>query len=396
MSKPHLLVRLITKVRSVTHRALGLTRLMRVRKQLPIGDARHFAIICIYEKDRRRDLEALLRTLKQAGFYCVVSSTNGAGKAYRDLADAEIVGGTYGRDFTTYKTGLNFLKRNSKPRANSTVAFFNDSVWYFERYQQTMVDRLLAATASRKLFAGGMTVDEVPHVSGWLFAVPFDEDWRDDLDALFSPHFASDDRGYHIRYGEHRILTEMRHAEGLELMAPTGSHPAVAACYVALAEGRECFYLKADAQIRTDARFNHLERFFEVNADPVERMIAFQWLVRRSSQLYRDRPRLLQMIEYRKRHFGRDWLETRSSGAAHAHFGETRGISGEDHDRAALHRQVGEAAGRDGTRAFDDGASLADGRNLDHGTGLANGEAVARLRHEAGAQWNAVGRRAVG
>jgi hypothetical protein len=285
------------------HRLGGADRRRQFAMQTgPAGSSR-FAVLCAHDLTPRPDLRQLLATLRRAGFYCVVVSGNGAFAQYAGLADATLAIGSYGRDFTAYKAGFEFLDPRV-PTARSTILFFNDSAWYFEKGQAGLVDRLVASTEADELCAGGLIADEVPHVTGWLFAVPFDADWRPSLSTLFQPDFVRRSRDYHIRVGEHRILPSMTRAKAVRRLQEAGPNPAVAACYSALQAGLACFYLKSDAQLRTDPPTNRLAAFLEVNAGPQEQTDALRWLAARSAALLADRIHARDVVLYRKRHFG--------------------------------------------------------------------------------------------
>lgn len=286
------------------HRFAGAEKKKHVVLRADPAFSRLFAIVCLYDITPRPDLRRLLVNLRSAGFYCVLVGSNDAPAQFEGLADAIISIGGYGRDFTAYKAGFEFLKERVPPE-QSTIAFFNDSVWYFEKYQREIIDRLLASTAAGELCAGGFIADEVPHATGWLFAVPFSADWRAGLATLFEPNFVRRSSRYHVRFGEHRILPTMTRARSLTTLQEAGPDPAVAACYSALREGVACFYLKADSQLRTDVPSNHLAAFLDVNAGVDEKIEVLRWLAARSAVLLADRARAGEMAIYRARYFAR-------------------------------------------------------------------------------------------
>ena len=163
------------------------------------------------------------------------------------------------------------------------------------------------STNNSELFVGAMIADEVPHCSGWLFALPVNQGTTHELDKLLSPNFARKSKDYNIRIGEHKILhtivsvSRISQLESFEAMMP---YPY---CYKALAEGLECFYLKSDATFRVGATNMSLEKFIAINCiDEDERMQLIQWLSRRaSSLLLGKKSKITEMSLYQRRYFNR-------------------------------------------------------------------------------------------
>ena len=263
---------------------------------------KRFAVVCVHDTTPRPDIRSLIATLRRAGFLCVLVSSNEAPRQYADLADVTIRISRYSRDFTAYRAAFRYLDKLVPP-SESIVTFLNDSVWYFEKYQADIVDRLVTSIPTESLCVGGFIADEIPHVSGWLFGVPFTADWRADLSVLFDRHFLRRARRYHIAFGEHRILPSMKKSRALTVLQKAEENPAIAACYEAVISGSACFYLKADSQWRTEPSGNRLAQFLDVNAVPEERNAVLRWLAGRSAILASDWTRRYEFSAYRRRHF---------------------------------------------------------------------------------------------
>lgn len=290
---------------SMLHRLIRTSVRRRVTDRSPHSGRQRFAVLCAFEKGPREDIRAMLENLRRLEFHIIVVTPNGAHEQYAEFTDTVIHIAPVGRDFTAYKEGFLYVRDRATIGPNSSVVFLNDSVWYFERHQRSVLGLMLAGLGAQKLVAGGLIADEVPHVTGWLFASPLTAPALSNLNALFEPHFVQKSRRYHIRVGEHRILPTIRNTADLLLLAPRTHNPAIAACYEAVMNGTECFYLKWDATMRTDAPRAKLAAFIELNATESERMHAMRWIAGRAAQVEHDVFRTYEMAQYRRRHFRR-------------------------------------------------------------------------------------------
>lgn len=259
-------------------------------------------VLCAFQETPRPDLLALLRRFKASSYHVVVASATGAARQYAEVADAVITLTPAGRDFAAYQQAYRWL-REKLTGDRAGIGFLNDSCWYFEKYHDDLVTRISRGLDERALVAGTMILDEVPHVSGWLFAVPFDARTQPELDRLFERNFARKSRQYNIRIGEHRILPTIRSVSAVRPLVATGSVPAVSYCYEALMSGAPCPYLKADAVMRTDPTRARLQEFLDINTSAADRDAVLRWTATRSAGLLRSHLRMREMREYRKQCF---------------------------------------------------------------------------------------------
>jgi hypothetical protein len=270
------------------------------RQQL---DFKRYVVFCAYETQPRPDLRNLMRLFKEDGFGIVVVSSNNGYEQYRDLADAIVRVAPLGRDFTNYRQGYLYLAGDAKAPRPEAVVFVNDSVWFFEKYQADIVARISGELDRKALVAGTMVLDQVPHVSGWLWGLPVNGRTHQELMQLFRPSFARKSRRYHIQNGEHKILPTLRSTEDVVSIDERSPMPAVANGYVALMQGSECFYVKADASMRTNSSTAHLHEFLECNAGEAESRMVLRWLADHSGRLLQDAMRRRELQIYQEYHF---------------------------------------------------------------------------------------------
>ena len=279
-----------------------------VRRQLTVGvdpprgqlDFDRYLVLCVYETHPRPDIAGLIRRFKEAGFGVVLATSNDAYKQYIAAADAVIRVAAVGRDFTAYKEGYKYLAEGRRPNA---VVFANDSVWYFENQQAEVVARIAASLDRGALVAGTMILDYVPHVAGWLFGVPWHNQTDGELATLFAPSFVRKSRRYHIRRGEHRIMHVFQSVSDIVSLDEDSPAPAVANGYHALMLGRPCFYVKADAILRTNPLEARLTEFIERNAIEAERRPVLRWLAGRSDGLLGSWLRARELRMFQQRYF---------------------------------------------------------------------------------------------
>lgn len=262
-----------------------------------------FAIVCIYDKTPRPDLISLFSELKKAGFGIIAALSNDADSQYADLIDIKVHVSPVGRDFLAYQQGYRALKQLGHTDAVKSVCFLNDSVWYFEKHQQKLIGELMEGMDSGKLTVGTKIFDDIPHVSGWLFGSHFDQNTIANLDLLFLPNFARKSREYNIRKGEHKILTSFSSTKGIKSLDKEHSSNMYAYCYTAIAEGLECFYLKADATLRMNPSSSKLEEFLSLNATEDEYYHALRWITSKADALLNSPLRRAELSQFRKHHF---------------------------------------------------------------------------------------------
>lgn len=262
-----------------------------------------YAIVCIYDKSPRSDLVSLFTELKKSGFGIITVSSNSADAQYAGLMDVNVRVASIGRDFFAYQQGYNVLKQLDHVDSIESVCFLNDSVWYFKRYQEELVRELIEGMDSGRLTVGSRIIDDIPHVSGWLFGIRLDEHTIAGLDQLFTINFARKSRNYNIRKGEHRIITRMASVNGIKSMDRQEKTKPYAYCYTAISKGLECFYLKADVTLRTNPADSQLEKFLEINATGNEYFEALRWITAKADALLNNPLRRAEMAQFRHHYF---------------------------------------------------------------------------------------------
>ena len=263
-------------------------------------DFDRYLVLCVYETQPRPDIDGLIRRFKEAGFGIILATSNDSYKQYIAVADAVVRVAAVGRDFTAYKEAYRYLAGGRRPDA---VVFANDSVWYFEKHQAEVVARISTSLDRGALVAGSMVLDYVPHVSGWLFGLPWNDETDGELATLFSPSFVRKSRRYHIRRGEHQIMHVFRSVSDIVSLDGDSPAPAVAYGYHALMLGKPCFYVKADAILRTNPLEARLMEFIDRNAVEVERRPVLRWLAGRSDGLLGSWLRARELRMFQRRYF---------------------------------------------------------------------------------------------
>jgi hypothetical protein len=262
-----------------------------------------YAIVCIYDKNPRSDLIALFGKLKKSGFGIIAILSNDADTQYGDMIDIKVHLLPVGRDFLAYQQGYKVLKKFGHLDTVKSVCFLNDSVWYFKKHQEKLICELVESVDRGNLTSGTMIFDDIPHLSGWFFGVKLTENTIADLDKLFAPNFARKSREYNIREGEHKIITRLSSIDRLKNLDENGPARPYAYCYTAVSEGLECFYLKADANLRTNPAKSQLEKFLRVNASDEEYMESLSWIISKSDSLFNSPLRRAEMYQFRKYYF---------------------------------------------------------------------------------------------
>ena len=269
---------------------------------------RRYAVVCLYDRSPRPDIKILLKHLSDSGFGIIAAVSNDVYKKYDNQLDIIVRIPPIGRDFMAYQQGYRAMKKLNHFDEIESVCFFNDSVWFFQKYQLSTIKNMLTALKQNKLAVGTKIFDEVPHVSGWFFAAPINKNTSDELDNLFKPNFARKSRKFNIRSGEHKIFNTVTSVAGSEsLDLPNKASPVPPHCYEAIIEGSECFYLKADSTIRTNPAEAKIEKFLAVNTtDDIEYFNALRWISSRADALISDPVRLAELSIYRHQHYPRD------------------------------------------------------------------------------------------
>lgn len=264
-----------------------------------------YAIFCIYDKENRPDIRDLMLGLRNRGFgILAVTSHNHFPEQYSGLADVEVTVAAIGRDFFSYQQGFETLKTLTNISQVSSICFFNDSVWYFQNHQESVLNKLCQSIDDGNLVSGTIIIDEIPHVSGWFFGLPLNEDTLKELDKIFEKNFARKSRMFNIRYGEHKILSTIQSVSGFQSLDDDNKWiGAYAYCYKAITLGEKCFYLKADGTIRTNPSKRKFNEFMMINSTDQEYYAAMRWITIKADGLLKNKFRMGEILRYRKNYF---------------------------------------------------------------------------------------------
>lgn len=102
------------------------------------------AIFAMYQSGTvRRDVARAIEALRRQGVFTIVVNTGALTGSETSLADCYVERPNYGRDFASYKMGLEIAKELSPDLPD--VIFCNDSVFYLEKGQSQFWERLMSA-----------------------------------------------------------------------------------------------------------------------------------------------------------------------------------------------------------------------------------------------------------
>lgn len=262
-----------------------------------------WVVLCCHDTSSRPDLLGLLAAFKARQYGVVIACSNSSSRQYDELADLTVRVAPLGRDFSAYQQAFRHLHSSQRLDSEGAIVFVNDSVWFFQKYWDDIVGRLDNEISQGSLVCGTMIVDEVPHVSGWLFGVATTTPLVEELQSLFDRNFARKSRRYNIRKGEHQIFPTLWSAASFVSLDLPSSIPAVPYGYVAIMDGTECYYMKADSALRVNNARSKMVEFLATNASGRETSDALRWLARRSDILSRSRSRLIETRGYRRAFF---------------------------------------------------------------------------------------------
>lgn len=261
-----------------------------------------YLVLCIYDTIARPDLISLLRHLASDGFGVIGVVSNNAHEQYLELLDITVHIEPIGRDFFAYQQGYEVLKSLSHLQSVERICFLNDSVWYFQKHQPRLVKELSENNSKDSLIVGTEIFDEIPHVSGWFFSVPFNSNTQAELNDLFGKNFANKSRSYNIRKGEHQILPLLRSFSQIKVL-DSEAGLAYAGTYKAVVEGKECFYMKADCSFRTNSAKSSLKQFLITNSTEEDYSDAYRWLTLKADNIQKSSLRVIELSHYKKRYF---------------------------------------------------------------------------------------------
>jgi len=262
---------------------------------------KNYVVVCLYDKYPRPDLISLFQKFNAAGFGIIGVSSNNATNQYEGYLDTEILIQGFGRDFLAYKVGYRALKKISSVNPIENIIFLNDSLWFFEKYQSDVVRSVIEGLKSEKLVFGTYIPDEVPHASGWLFGLGFNDMSKRQLDQLFRKSFYRKSRRFNIRLGEHKIIPLLRTHNGMKSV-DSFQEPGkfVHYGYTAISDARKCFYLKGDSTLRINPVESKLLEFLKINATESELTHVSRWISSSADRNFRSLIRRLECRRFQK------------------------------------------------------------------------------------------------
>jgi hypothetical protein len=193
------------KIKSLFHRST-------VSEFTEYQNGQKIALIAIWEyQDIRKDIRTLIEELKKRNFFvCLVNTGKINQDSVSKLADIYIERFNYGRDFGSYKDGIEYLQKTNKLNHAEKLLVLNDSVYYLQDLIGPSIDDFLR---SHLRVVGATENFEINHHLGSFF-IMFDRK------AINSKEFKnfwrkfrkSDVRTKNIRYGEMRLTRKLSKA----------------------------------------------------------------------------------------------------------------------------------------------------------------------------------------
>ena len=112
----------------------------------PFRDGQNIALVAIWEYEvLRKDVKELLKELKRRDFYiCLVNTGKIKTLEFSDLASVYIERFNYGRDFGSYKEGIQFLQKTGRLSSANKLVIINDSVYFLQDYIGSTLDEIQA------------------------------------------------------------------------------------------------------------------------------------------------------------------------------------------------------------------------------------------------------------
>jgi hypothetical protein len=173
-------------------------------------EGQKIALVAIWEyQSLRTDVRVLLEGLNKRDFYvCLVNTGKMSPDALSGLASVYIERFNYGRDFGSYKEGIQYLQKNNKLYEAENFLLCNDSVYYLQDLVLPTLDQALDSDLE---IVGATENFEIVHHLGSFFMMfskyvvntkEFKKFWR--------RFRVTDIRTKNIRYGEMRLTEKMK------------------------------------------------------------------------------------------------------------------------------------------------------------------------------------------
>ena len=182
----------------------------KIKEFTPYRDGQKVALIAIWEYQKlRKDIRVLAEELIKRDFYvCIVNTGKMNAEPLSGLASVYIERFNYGRDFGSYKEGIQFLQKGNKLAQAEKFLLCNDSVYYLQDLVSPTIDLFLESNLE---IAGATENFEIHHHLGSFFVMfskhvvnskEFRKFWR--------RFRVTDIRTKNIRYGEMRLTEKVK------------------------------------------------------------------------------------------------------------------------------------------------------------------------------------------
>ena len=182
----------------------------KIKEFTPYRDGQKVALIAIWEYQKlRKDIRVLAEELIKRDFYvCMVNTGKMNAEPLSGSASVYIERFNYGRDFGSYKEGIQFLQKDKKLAQAEKFLLCNDSVYYLQDLVSPTLDLFLESNLE---IAGATENFEIHHHLGSFFVMfskhvvntkEFKKFWR--------RFRVTDIRTKNIRYGEMRLTEKVK------------------------------------------------------------------------------------------------------------------------------------------------------------------------------------------
>ncbi len=176
----------------------------------PYRAGQKVALIAIWEyQDLRKDVYVLIQELKKRDFYvCVVNTGKMNPETLSGIASVYIQRFNYGRDFGSYKEGIQYLQKENKLPQADKFLLCNDSVYYLQDLVSPALDKFLESNLD---VVGATENFEITHHLGSFFIMFSKYVINTKEFKRFWKRFrVTDIRPKNIEYGEMRLTEKVR------------------------------------------------------------------------------------------------------------------------------------------------------------------------------------------
>ena len=174
------------------------------------GDARgsnKFVIFAIYEKGEiRRDIRNALEVLTELGYSVVLVNSRKLSAPARESISKIVFNyierPNYGRDFGSYKDGINWLCKSYAGEYSeaSRILFLNDSVFYSRKNLDVFFNSLMETQYS--VFGATINYQKIPHIGSFCLSVDSSILMNREFLKFWKKYRKTDLRAHTIKFGE--------------------------------------------------------------------------------------------------------------------------------------------------------------------------------------------------